>query len=246
MDDTIDYLDTTDPHAPNGLRERKRLETLCTIEDHATRLVIEHGYDAVTVEQICDAARISKRTFFNYVDSKETAVLGLPTVEIPDHIRERFLQSPPEELLESLVTIGCTVGLTVPGRNPEFSLILLRRHRQIMHAKPSLMAANVGTSIQRFHAFARLVEDYLEANPQARALSTRQTHLTPSAMSGRSLSEEATILTHLAQDAVHVGALRWMMLPHEAGTLENLLKYSLQSLGSIRTIASASRQRSNN
>ena len=49
------YLDTEGTHAPRGLRERKRLETLCAIEDHATRLVLDKGYDNVTIEDIVDA-----------------------------------------------------------------------------------------------------------------------------------------------------------------------------------------------
>lgn len=82
MESNRNYLDTEGIHAPRGLRERKRLETLCAIEDHATRLVLEKGYDSVTIEDIVDAANISKRTFFNYVDSKEIAVLGHPVVDI--------------------------------------------------------------------------------------------------------------------------------------------------------------------
>ena len=87
MDTAITYLTADGDDAPRGLRERKRLETLCAIEDHATRLVLEKGYEAVTVEDIVDAANISKRTYFNYVDSKETAVVGHPIVDIPDDIR---------------------------------------------------------------------------------------------------------------------------------------------------------------
>jgi len=46
------------------------------VERIALDLALEHGYDAVTVEMICDAALISASTFFNYFGSKERAVLG--------------------------------------------------------------------------------------------------------------------------------------------------------------------------
>ena len=65
-----------------SLREAKRLATHMSITDHATRLVMDHGFDAVTVEDICQAAGISRRTFFNYVDSKECAVFGAAPKEI--------------------------------------------------------------------------------------------------------------------------------------------------------------------
>ena len=75
-------------NSPNlTLRESKRRATKAAIEEHATRLVLDRGFDGVTVEDICQAAEISKRTFFNYVDSKETAVLGpLPTPLSEDEV----------------------------------------------------------------------------------------------------------------------------------------------------------------
>lgn len=41
----------------------------------ARTLVLEKGYDAITVEAICAAAEISRSTFFRYFSSKEDAVL---------------------------------------------------------------------------------------------------------------------------------------------------------------------------
>jgi AcrR family transcriptional regulator len=54
------------------LRDRRR----AAVERIALDLALEHGYDAVTVEMICDAALVSPSTFFNYFGSKERAVLG--------------------------------------------------------------------------------------------------------------------------------------------------------------------------
>ena len=59
-----------------SLRKQKRLKTRLGIEDAATLLVDEHGFTSVTVEEICEKAGISRRTFFNYFDSKDSAVLG--------------------------------------------------------------------------------------------------------------------------------------------------------------------------
>ena len=54
------------------LRDRRR----AAVERIALDLALEHGYDAVTVEMICDAALISPSTFFNYFGAKDRAVLG--------------------------------------------------------------------------------------------------------------------------------------------------------------------------
>ena len=51
---------------PEGLRYRKKLKARLTVERAALELVIERGYDGVTVEDICARAEISKKTFFNY------------------------------------------------------------------------------------------------------------------------------------------------------------------------------------
>lgn len=61
--------------ATPGLRERKKAETRAALRAAATRLFLERGPAAVTVSDICEAARVSARTFFNYFDAKEEALL---------------------------------------------------------------------------------------------------------------------------------------------------------------------------
>lgn len=57
-----------------GLRERKRRETRKRIAVEAFKLFKERGYNAVTVDQIAEAANVSKRTFFDYFPSKDDVV----------------------------------------------------------------------------------------------------------------------------------------------------------------------------
>lgn len=58
-------------------RDRKKSETRLALRRAALELSLERGYDNVTIEAITDAADVSARTFFNYFDSKEDAVLGM-------------------------------------------------------------------------------------------------------------------------------------------------------------------------
>jgi AcrR family transcriptional regulator len=54
-----------------GLRESKKQETRERLSDVATSLFLERGFDAVTVDEVAAAARVSKVTVFNYFARKE-------------------------------------------------------------------------------------------------------------------------------------------------------------------------------
>jgi AcrR family transcriptional regulator len=60
----------------SGLRERKRRKTVAAIHHAGLRLFAEHGYSAVTVADIADAADVSRATVFHYFPAKEDIVLG--------------------------------------------------------------------------------------------------------------------------------------------------------------------------
>jgi AcrR family transcriptional regulator len=58
-------------------RGRKRLATRQAISDVATRLFIRHGFDQVTVDQIAEAADVSRMTVFNHFARKEDMFFDL-------------------------------------------------------------------------------------------------------------------------------------------------------------------------
>ena len=64
------------PTNEEGLRERKRRETLQRIAEAGLKLFVTNGYDATTLETIAEAAGISRRTFFYYFKSKEDILLA--------------------------------------------------------------------------------------------------------------------------------------------------------------------------
>src|SRR6202000_1667282 len=52
-------------------RTRKRLATRQSISDTATRLFLQRGFDAVTVDDIASAADVGRMTVFNHFPRKE-------------------------------------------------------------------------------------------------------------------------------------------------------------------------------
>ncbi|MFB7247923.1 TetR/AcrR family transcriptional regulator [Streptomyces populi] len=59
-----------------GLRERKKLQTAMRIYRTAVALFAERGFDNVSVQEIADAAEVSKMTVFNYFGTKEDLVFS--------------------------------------------------------------------------------------------------------------------------------------------------------------------------
>lgn len=62
--------------APEGRRERKRRETRERIIQVAMAMFLERDFSSVTVDEIAEAADISKRSFFDYFPTKEDVVEG--------------------------------------------------------------------------------------------------------------------------------------------------------------------------
>lgn len=75
----------------DGARRRNRAETTAAIESAAVALVNERGYDAVTVDMICERAGISQRTFFNHFKTKDAAVIGTDGPRVDQGRARRFI-----------------------------------------------------------------------------------------------------------------------------------------------------------
>ncbi|TDT78830.1 TetR family transcriptional regulator [Arthrobacter sp. AG258] len=78
---------TSDP----GLRERKRAATRRAITAAARSMTAEHGLNGYTVEEVCEAAAISRRTFFNYFPTKEDAIIGHADDDVPSAVIDDFV-----------------------------------------------------------------------------------------------------------------------------------------------------------
>ncbi|OBB95727.1 TetR/AcrR family transcriptional regulator [Mycobacterium sp. 852002-40037_SCH5390672] len=91
-----------------GLRERRRRQTSGEIRDAAVRLVLERGFDEVTIEEVCAEAGVSTRTFFNYFPSKESAIAYGPS-DVPADLAAEFIARGPGPhcvVLEELIALA--------------------------------------------------------------------------------------------------------------------------------------------
>ncbi|KAA8888670.1 TetR family transcriptional regulator [Nocardia colli] len=87
-----------------GLREQKKRKTRLELCMAARRLVVAHGLDATTVEDIAKVVGVSPRTFFNYYDTKLDAIVG-PIEEIgTPAARAEFVAGGPSGMLMSDLT----------------------------------------------------------------------------------------------------------------------------------------------
>ena len=75
-----------------GLRERKRRETLRRIAEQGLKLFLTNGYEATTLEAIAEAAGISRRTFFYYFKSKEEILLAWQDGGFTETLRAAVLE----------------------------------------------------------------------------------------------------------------------------------------------------------
>lgn len=107
--------------AAEGRRERKRRETRERIEQAAMTLFLERGFDATTIEDITEAADVSKRSFFDYFPSKEEVVVAWQD-SFADRLMAAILARPKSEprlktveeaLIETIVASADERGLAV-------------------------------------------------------------------------------------------------------------------------------------
>jgi AcrR family transcriptional regulator len=85
-----------------GLRERKRAETHARIQAEAIRLFLERGFETTTLDDIAEAADVSRRSLFHYFESKEEIVLSA-RADFPKIIAEAIGQRPAAESLLEMV-----------------------------------------------------------------------------------------------------------------------------------------------
>ncbi|MDX3661698.1 helix-turn-helix domain containing protein [Streptomyces sp. ID05-26A] len=124
------------------LREHKKAATRRSLAGAALRLAVEHGLDGVTVEDIADAAGVSRRTFSNYFTSKEDAVLDADRERLRALVSLVEARPETEDAWQALRASTAELYRVRPLPDVEWmaQLRLLRRH-------PSLLARQAGDQV---------------------------------------------------------------------------------------------------
>ncbi|WP_312976521.1 TetR/AcrR family transcriptional regulator [Corynebacterium sp.] len=208
-----------------GLRERKRRETRLRIEDCATALILEHGFHQVTIDEICEKAEVSRRTFFNYFDSKDQVAAGRGVPPIPAADLEAFATTDSSNIIRDVLDyIGKAVD-NDPDSSPRLSpdratsLAVRERRRQIVQETPELSAAGM----RRFDALAgdilAAITAFLTRFPEHRRLPDVTVHQ-------ESLQVTALIRTALATGSIfhreQPELTKWEVLTHSGRHLTAL------------------------
>lgn len=135
------------------LRERKKLRTRRALAETALRLFTERGYDSTTLDDLCDAVEVSKRTFFRNYRSKEDVALAADSdlwSAYLDHVATLEMDGP---LLEALrVALNSTLSAMDPDWGGRFLAT-----RQLSEAVPALQTHSMGYCQDTTRALVRTV-----------------------------------------------------------------------------------------
>ncbi len=215
----------TSPPDPDSLRERKRRATMVAIEDAATSLVLERGYDAVTVDEICAAAEVSKRTFFNYVTSKEAAVIGILPEDVPDTALQEFFDTAHPDVPRALLRLFLSAFAAVRTADDARAATFIQRRRAIFRTNPDLAAARMGSSARFQLKLVDLLVEHLTRHPDLRRL--------PAVPVGA----EARACVALIAASGNLGLSTW--LTRDSATLKDLNADCMAALGQLTLLATA-------
>jgi AcrR family transcriptional regulator len=94
-------IDGTPPGATPSRRELNKAATRQAITDAALALLRTRGPGSFTVEDIADAAGISRRTFFNYFSSTDAALASVTHGFLDNAIQQFRLRPADEPILQS-------------------------------------------------------------------------------------------------------------------------------------------------
>lgn len=160
-------------------KSTKAQQTSLRIQMAAVDLVIQNGIGGTTVEQICQQAGVSERTFFNHFKTKELAVIGDDLPQINEARAREFLAAPPGDIFtESLQLISM---LSPESMQPA----LMFKRLEMITKYPELFALNLSKLMSVRAEHMELI--YLRLRRNA-----------PESMSDEEVRDTAAIISEMA------------------------------------------------
>ncbi|GLW66060.1 TetR family transcriptional regulator [Actinomadura rubrobrunea] len=150
-----------------GLRQRKKEQTRRRIAAVALRLFTERGYDAVTVNEIAEAAEVAKATLFAYFPTKESLALhGVGDDDLAGIVASR---PDGQTFLDALrAHFRAFAARQIPEADRDALLARVR----VIQDSPTLQSAANALLYQQRQALAQVLAD--EYGPTAAALMAAQ------------------------------------------------------------------------
>ena len=122
-----------------GLRERKHAETRSRLEEAAVHLALKDGLEKTTIDAMSVMANVSPRTFFNYFESKEDAILGVYVDEkAHDESIDTLQFSADDDIVESVVEL--VIRFINPSKD---SHKLHKKRRELIRQYPALLEKQI-------------------------------------------------------------------------------------------------------
>jgi AcrR family transcriptional regulator len=152
--------------APGSLQERKQRLARENITQLAVVPLIEHGFDAVTIDDLAKAAGISKRTFFRYFATKEDVVTAEFT-EAGTELLAAFRLRPRDE--QPILSLRFAVGPVIERltQEPERTRALI----QLIQRTPALRGRFLVTQDQWREQLTEAIAERLPPGPRTPMLA---------------------------------------------------------------------------
>ncbi len=133
----------SEPAKKEGLRERKRRETLERIANTGLQMFVTDGYDATTLEAVAAEAGISARTFFYYFKTKEEILQHFQGGGFFEALRPALLAVPADR--EPLDAVrDCLLGLVSRYETPpSLAVDRLLRSTEALRKRKQLIFADM-------------------------------------------------------------------------------------------------------
>jgi AcrR family transcriptional regulator len=145
------------PSQEEPLREKRRRELRQQLSDVATRLFLEHGFDAVKVADVARACGVTVKTVYNHFPSKESLLADRWEIQA-EALRQLLLDPATAPVDAALEVLGAEIRYltsAATGANSEPGLAELRRFGKLIQSTPSLMSHN-RASLDRLTSMAAL------------------------------------------------------------------------------------------
>jgi AcrR family transcriptional regulator len=158
------YWRATVPTGESGQRERKARRTREAIVAAAIGLFDRRGFDATTVDEIAEAAEVSRRTVFRYFPTKED-ILFFDWSDNLALLRRHLTWAAEDESAVAVVRRAVLVLTEALARSVERDPDIYRVRLGLMMKTPALMAYFFRLGLEWEAAVAEVVATHLETDP---------------------------------------------------------------------------------